>query len=183
MSRKTLIRMPQNSANVKKEESELGIEYIVSLQYEYEQGSLLKSKYWQQLNKGRCIPRKYYLFTVNLQFHLIFAEQKMLFSLYDLQMQQLFPHLRLCNARESVGPGPNLQNGESMGKKSVLLKCGMLQTPGQECLGAERLLWSPLKRSLKYYTSTALLVIKNPKYMKRQRQEGHDRPFCTLMLL
>lgn len=36
MSRKTLIKMPKNSANVKKEESELGIEYILSLQYEYE---------------------------------------------------------------------------------------------------------------------------------------------------
>lgn len=45
MSRKTLIEMLKNSANVKNEKSELGIEYILSLQYEYEQGSLLKSKY------------------------------------------------------------------------------------------------------------------------------------------
>lgn len=42
---------------------------------------------------------------------------------------------------------------------------------------------SSLQRLLKCYASTALLVIKNQEYMKRQIQEGHDRPFCTLMLL
>lgn len=51
MSRKTLIGMLKNSANVKNEISELGIEYILSLQYEYEQGSLLKSKKGSNLVK------------------------------------------------------------------------------------------------------------------------------------
>lgn len=42
---------------------------------------------------------------------------------------------------------------------------------------------SSLQILLKCSASTALLVIKNQEYMNRQIQEGHDRPFRTLMLL